>query len=80
MPRNLLNQLADVEVPPVPKNLDDHLHQRLNHWLLLGQLSDLALRFIPGAMFHVARAMIGLIVYTITGRYPSDTTDRSDSQ
>ena len=66
---NLLEQLADLEVPPPPAQFDRQLHQRVNRSLLVWQLVDLVVSAMPWAMLHFARALVGLITFTVTGRY-----------
>ena len=77
MAPNLLEQLADLEVPPPPAQFDAQLHDRVNRSLLRAHLVDLALRGFPWALAHFGRAVIGLIAFTLTGRYePNSKTKR----
>ena len=68
---NLLEQLADLEVPPPPPSaqFDRQLHQRVNRSLFVWQLVDLVVSGLPWAMLHFSRALVGLIAFTITGQY-----------
>jgi hypothetical protein len=66
---NLLDQLADWEVPPPPVAFDDQLHERVNRSLVTSQLVDLFLGGLPWALLHFGRALTGLIAFTVTGRY-----------
>ncbi len=71
MPEDLLQQLANVEVPPAPKDIDRRVHRRLNGLLLWGHLGDLLLRGLPFALACFAEAVIGLLSYSLSGRFPS---------
>ncbi len=71
MPEDLLEQLANVEVPPPPKDIDRRVHQRLNGLLLLGQLGDLLFRGLPFVLTCFAEAVIGAVSYSLSGRFPS---------
>ena len=73
MSLNLLEQLADLEVPPPPEQFDTQLHDRVNRSLVRAQLVDLMLRGFPWALLHFARAVVGLIAFTLTGRYESNS-------
>jgi hypothetical protein len=70
---NLLEQLADLEVPPAPPaaQFDRQLHERVNRSLFVWQLVDLVVSGLPWAMLHFSRALVGLIVFTVTGQYES---------
>ena len=66
---NLLEQLAELEVPPPPAKFDTQLHERVNRSLVREQLLDLFVRALPWAAMHFFRAVIGVVSYTLTGRY-----------
>lgn len=66
---NLLEQLAELEVPPPPPQFDKQLHQRVNRSLVISQFLDLLVAGLPWAMLHFARAVVGLVAFTLTGRY-----------
>jgi hypothetical protein len=76
MATNLLERLADLEVPPPPAQFDTQLHDRVNRSLVRAQIVDLMVRGFPWAMVHFARAVVGLIGFTVTGRYESNTKTR----
>ena len=76
MATNLLERLAELEVPPPPVQFDTQLHERVNRSLVRAQLVDLLVRGFPWAMLHFARAVVGLIAYTLTGRYESNSKTR----
>ena len=66
---DLLEQLADLEVPPPPAQFDRQLHERVNRSLVTSQLVDLLARGLPWALLHFARAVVGLVGFTLTGHY-----------
>jgi hypothetical protein len=72
MSDNILNQLAAMEVPAPPDNLDQVVHQSVNRWLLGLQLLNFLLRAIPTAAAYFACAMAGAIYYTLVGVYPKN--------
>ena len=69
MASNLLDQLAELEVPPPPAHFDTQLHERVNRSLLISQLIDLVVGATPWALLHFGRALVGLVIFTLTGRY-----------
>jgi hypothetical protein len=72
MASNLFERLADAEVPPPPAQFATQLHDRVNRSLVGTQLIDLMTVGMCWSFFHFARALVGMISYTVTGRY--DTT------
>jgi len=52
-----LEQLAELEVPPVPEQFDQRLHDRINRVVLTQQLADLLMRGLPQAVQHFAAAL-----------------------
>jgi len=77
MAKGLLDSLAEHGVPPVPEELDERVHQRLNRALLAGHLVDLALGAVPYLAVHLFRGVVHLISSTLTGKFESDRVDRS---
>lgn len=69
MNQNLLDQLADVEVPPPPPSLPRDVHDRLNHWLLAAQVADLVFRGFFYGTLYFGQAVAGMIGFTLTGKY-----------
>ncbi len=69
MAPNLLEQLADLEVPPPPAQFDTELHDKVNRSLLTTQVVELCVAALPWAFFHFFRAFVGLVIFTVTGRY-----------
>lgn len=77
MAKGLLDSLAEHGVPPVPEELDERVHQRLNRALLVTHLFDLAVGAVPFLAVHFFRGVVHLIGSTFTGRFESDHSDRS---
>lgn len=75
---DLLERLTQLKVPPAPKSLKRDVHHRLNRTLLVQQLVELALHGVLYASGHMLRGLLGLVAYTLTGKYPVDRVDRSD--
>ena len=71
MARDLFESLAQLPVPPPPSELDSLVHTRLNKRLLIGQLLDLGMRALPGAMLQFSQALFGLVTFTLSGSYGS---------
>jgi len=69
MAKNLLESLAEREVPPVPADLNQRVHERLNRALLVSHLIDLALGGVPYLASHFCRAVGHLLCFTFTGRF-----------
>jgi len=77
MPPGLLETLAERGVPPVPEELNERVHQRLNRALVVGQLIDLAVGGLPFVAVRFFRAIVHFIESTFTGRFESDRGDRT---
>jgi hypothetical protein len=71
MATNLFERLADVPVPPAPplKEFNTTLHERLNSNLLASHLIDFAMHGFGFAAFHFARAALGFVHLTLTGKF-----------
>ena len=69
MQPDFLEELAEAPVPPVPVSFNRALHERLNRRLVAGQMLDLALRGMGYTLAHFARAMGGLVMLTISGKF-----------
>jgi hypothetical protein len=78
MPTDLLEQLAELPVPPAPppQVFDRAVHQRINSRLIVGQILDLLLRGFGYAIAHFAKAVFGLMRLTVTGKLPEVKQDR----
>jgi hypothetical protein len=79
MVSDLFEQLTFTEVPPLPAEFDRDVHQRLNRRLLAVHFVELGLRGLPIALMHFAKALVGLMVLTLSGRYPAGPDDRPAS-
>jgi hypothetical protein len=75
MATDLFEQLAEAPVPAPPPSFDSGWRQRLNRRLLAGQLLDLAVRGFGSAMWHLARAGVGLVILTLTGKFEPRASD-----
>jgi hypothetical protein len=70
MATDILEQLADTKVPPAPvEQLQKGFSERLNSRLLVQQLLDLMIRGVPYAAWHMLCGMIGVLYYTVVGRF-----------
>ena len=70
MATDIFEQLAETEVPPAPVDaLDKGFNRRLNNRLLGNHLLDFALRCLPYTAWHMTRAMIAVVWYTISGKF-----------
>ena len=68
MVEELLERLAEADVPPVPPELDKKVNDRLNRLLLVTHLADLAVRGTVWAVVQFIRPLAHLIVLTLTGK------------
>jgi hypothetical protein len=73
MGTDILEKLAELPVPPAPPpvSFDRALHQRINSRLLAEQFVDLLVRGFAYGIIHFSKAVIGLIRFTLTGRFES---------
>ncbi len=67
--KDILEQLAELEVREPPRDFNRRLHQRVNRTLLAQHLFDFFLGGIVWSTFHFLRAAFGWLLYTITGRH-----------
>jgi hypothetical protein len=72
---DILEQLAEVPVPPPPPRpvFDRSLHERINNRLLVGQVVDLCIRGFGFALWHFACAALGAVRFTLTGKYTENS-------
>jgi hypothetical protein len=75
-----LEQLGELEVPPPPAEFDSQLHDRVNESLLGAQLMELIVEVMPWAMVEMARAFVGLVLFTLTGRYITESPEKQDEK
>lgn len=68
-----LEQLANLDVPPVPdtQTLRVGVHRKLNPRLLALHLVEFASGATAWAVGHMAAALAAALHYTITGRWPT---------
>ena len=78
MANNLLDQLNEGEVPPPPEQLRQDVHQRVNQWLLAAQTAELVLRAFSYAALQFAVAVMGLMNFTVVGKYELNREDEKD--
>jgi hypothetical protein len=76
MTNDLFERLAPGAVPPLPEQFDDEVHTRLNRVLLVTHVAELFLASAPYALARFARAVVGLIGFTVTGKVDVDRHDR----
>jgi hypothetical protein len=69
MANDILQQLADWEVPQPPTDLANEVHQRLNSRLTAVHLIEFVGGTVPYAMWEFLRAISGLARYTLSGKY-----------
>ena len=69
MALNLLDQLSQQDIPQPPVRLRQQVRERMNVTLLVLQLADLALRGMPYVMLHFAKAVVGLVLFSLSGTY-----------
>ncbi len=73
MKRDVLKQLADTVIPPVPPEFDRSVHDRLNTVLIVEHLFDLLLRGVPFTVAHFAEAFGDLIATSLGGARGKET-------
>jgi hypothetical protein len=78
MSDDILEQLARLEVREPPPEFDHQLHERMNRSLLVQHVVELATGVAPWALGCFAQAVLGLVRYTITGRF--DDRGRSEDR
>lgn len=69
MATNLLDQLAESQVPPPPEKFDEGLHDRLNEALTTSHLVTFVLRSVPYVLGHLLPAVGFLVQFTFTGEF-----------
>ena len=66
MKYDVLEQLADTEIPPVPREFDRSVHDRLNTVLVVEHLFDLLMRGVPYALGHFAEAVGAFVAASLS--------------
>jgi hypothetical protein len=77
MATDLFEQLATSDVPPAPETLDRDVHQRLNKALVWVQIGEFVVRGAWHACGYFCEAMLGALIFTLSGRFPIGRDDRS---
>ena len=69
---DVLDQLANVAVPPVPgqRSFTDGVRRKLNPRLLAVHVVEFALGATAWAVLHMATALLAALQYTVTGAWP----------
>ena len=77
MAGDLLQSLANDDVPDRPRELSHQVHHRLNPWLVTLHLAEFVLQTLPYAFFHFLRALIGACLFSLTGEFPNEGEDHA---
>jgi len=72
---DLFEMLAEKDVPPVPADLDRHVHDRVNDSLIGIHILEFVFQAIPYALMHFVQGLIGLVGFTLSGGFPHDRVD-----
>lgn len=64
MTLDLLERLRDAEVPEVPADIDEGIHQRLNTSLAISHLVDFVANALPHAFVEFAKPFGHLVQFT----------------
>lgn len=67
--KDILEQLAELEVREPPRDFNRRLHQQVNRALLAQHLLDFFLGGVIWSTLHFLRAAFGWLLFTIMGRY-----------
>ncbi|MBU6308985.1 MAG: hypothetical protein KJS77_04505 [Planctomycetes bacterium] len=69
---DVLDQLADVAVPPVPaqRSFTAGVRRKLNPRLLAVHVIEFALGATAWAVIHMTAALVAAVQYTVTGTWP----------
>lgn len=76
MVRNVLNELAQQEIPPPPLDLPQEVHHRLNDRLVFWHLADLVMCGIPYALVLFMKALFSAVLVSLSGKPPSDSQSK----
>lgn len=77
MPSDLLQALANDDVPDRPHQLAHQVHQRLNPLLVTLHLAEFVLQTLPYAFFHFSRALLGACLFSLTGEFRKEGEDHA---
>jgi hypothetical protein len=70
--KDILEQLAKLEVAPPPPEFDRRLHERVNQSLMVQHLIDFVVGAVPWALLHFFRAVVGMARFSITGKFEEE--------
>jgi hypothetical protein len=76
--KDILEQLAEMEVAPPPPEFDRRLHQRVNQSLMVQHVVDFAVGAVPWALWHFFRAVLGLVTFSVTGKFGEERKKRGE--
>lgn len=71
MSNDLIEQLENVEVPQVPECLDQEIHRRVNHTLLVYHVLEFFFQAIPRACIELGRVTMGFVIFCLRGHFIS---------
>ncbi|MBM4005313.1 MAG: hypothetical protein FJ295_18815 [Planctomycetes bacterium] len=76
MSRNLLDDLSQAEIPPLPERLPESVHRRINDQLLVQHVFDFLIQGIAVALPQMLLLLSGAVWFSLTGT-DLKTTDTS---
>lgn len=76
MSHDLFEQLAGMESPPPPESLAGDVHRRVNRTLLVLHLTEFCLKGMLYAVGHLLAGLRGVLVMTLSGKFPVDQPGR----
>ena len=77
MAGDLLQSLANDDVPDRPRELSQQVHHRLNSLLVTLHLAEFVLQTLPYAFFHFFRALLGACLFSLTGEFRNEGEDHA---
>ncbi|HRX81972.1 MAG TPA: hypothetical protein P5307_23045 [Pirellulaceae bacterium] len=78
MASDLLQTLANDDVPKRPVEMSLQVHQRLNPLLVTLHLAEFVLQTLPYAFFHFLRALRGACLFSLTGEFRNEGEDHAE--
>jgi hypothetical protein len=72
MSHDIFEQLTPGEVPPPPATFDRDVHRRVNNVLTSVHLLEFFTKAAGFAVLNFARAFMGLLILTLSGRPTND--------
>ena len=77
MAGDLLQSLANDDVPDCPRELSHQVHDRLNSLLVALHLAEFVLQTLPYASYHFLRALLGACLFSLTGKFRNEGEDHA---